>query len=159
MPYTLWGQYSLKNFNNIKDSLKDHTDLAYIKGKKEQRTGPSAGNCCASFVSEVFGVLQSNGNPKYCNCGELKSNASSFGATYIPDIKFKDIKAGDALFMEGHVIWVYDINHDNNTITIYESSYPVARSDGTFKAKTKNGYFSYNGTYTEAIRLNIFNSH
>ncbi len=161
VPYTLFfydfGFDSLLSLEQYKAvASKNYSTTAYAEAVGANRTGPVYGNCCATFVSEVFGGSFMNGsNPRYDSVYKIK-NATSYGTT-TTGVKLANVKAGDALSNTsgGHIIWVGA--KTSTTITIYESTPPVCKKTVLNIASNtdSNGYLYYaGGTYSIRTRSN-----
>lgn len=149
MPYTLFswefGFDSLLSFEQFKKKVNiNYSTTAYCSSMSAMRTGPVYGSCCATFVSEVLGgSFMNEGNPRYDNCGGIEN--SKYGTTFY-NVKMEDLEPGDALIntTRGHIVWVGAV--DENTVTIYEQTPPVARKVVVPKTSvTSEGYMYYGG--------------
>ena len=163
MPYTLFTSevvfdslLSLDQFKAVASSNYSYT--AYCVSTSSNRTGPVYGTCCATFVSEVFGGNYMNGaNPRYDSVTQLKN--SSYG-TMTTGVKATAIKSGDALVATGvsHIVWVGETTA--STVTIYESTPPVAKKTVVSRSSiNSSGYLLHDGVaYSTVVRSNQFNS-
>ena len=149
MPYTLFswefGFDSLLSFEQFKRKVDiNYSTTAYCSSMGATRTGPVYGSCCATFVSEVLGgSFMNEGNPRYDNCSGIEN--SQYGTTFY-NVKMSDLEPGDALIntSRGHIVWVGAA--DENSVTIYEQTPPVARKVVISKTSvTDEGYMNYNG--------------
>lgn len=149
VPYTLFswelGFDSLLSLEQYESkSASNYSTTRYCNSVAAERTGPAYGNCCATFVSEVFGGNFMNGsNPRYDGVSTLKNSA--YSTTYTK-VKCKAIQPGDALSCTSgaHIVWVGSVTEEN--ITIYESTPPICRKVVLDKAThtDNNGYLVYN---------------
>ena len=159
MPYTLFswefGFDSLLSLAQYRSKAAvNYSVTAYCSSMGADRTGPVYGSCCATFVSEVLGgSFMNEGNPRYDNCSGIEN--SQYGTTFY-NVKMADIKPGDALIntSRGHVVWVGAV--DDDSLTIYEQTPPVAKKTVISKASvTSEGYMYYGGkTYSIVTRSN-----
>jgi Bacterial Ig-like domain (group 2). len=160
MPYTLFvfevvgdSLLSLEQYKAVASKNYSTTHKCASVGYA-MRTGPVYGSCCATFVSEVLGGSFMNGkNPRYDSV--TKINECEYGK-HISNIKAASIRAGDALSIKGHIIWVGDVTDDS--FVIYEQTPPVARKAVVSKATSVNsdGYLVYrNNVYKTATRINV----
>ena len=150
VPYTLFswelGFDSLLSLEQYKEkAVANYSTSAYCSSMGAERTGPIYGNCCGTFVSEVFGGHFMNGsNPVYDGVGTIQS--STYSTTY-KKVKISAIQPGDALSCTSgsHIIWVGGVT--NEAITIYESTPPICRKIIVDKSShtDSNGYLIYNG--------------
>lgn len=150
VPYTLFswelgfdGLLSLEQYKS-KSSINYSTER-YCNSVLADRIGPAYGNCCATFVSEVFGGSFMDGvNPKYDGVGAVQKSA--YSTTY-RNVKVSAIQPGDALSCTSgaHIVWVGGVTDDS--ITIYESTPPVCQKVILNKSVNTdgNGYLLYNG--------------
>lgn len=150
IPYTLFswelGFDSLLSSEQYNDIAKNnYSTERYCNSVAENRIGPVYGNCCATFVSEVFGGKFMNGkNPRYDGVGTIKS--SNYSTTYT-NVKANCIQPGDALSCTsgGHIVWVSEV--DEESITFYESTPPICKITVLpFSGNiNENGYLVYGG--------------
>lgn len=162
VPYTLFfyelnvdSLLSLDQYKAV--ASKNYSTTTYCTSTGSNRTGPVYGNCCATFVSEVFGGSFMNGsNPRYDSVSKIKNNATAYSTT-TTGVKLSNVKAGDALSNTsgGHIIWIGA--KTDTTITIYESTPPVCKKTVLNIAShtDSNGYLTYDGgTYSIRTRSN-----
>ncbi len=160
VPYTLFswelGFDSLLSLEQYTaKSAVNYSTTTYCNSVAENRIGPAYGNCCATFISEVFGGSFMNGsNPRYDGVGTLQN--SVYSTTY-KNVKINAIQPGDALSCTSgaHIIWVGCVTDEN--ITIYESTPPVCQKVVLDKSSNTdgNGYLTYNGnTYNIVTKSN-----
>lgn len=158
MPYTLftseivsWGLCSLTQYDRV--ASMNYSTTAYCASVNAVRTGPVYGNCCADFVSEVFGGNFMYGeSPRYCNVRSIKE--SPYGTTYY-NVKACDIVAGDALSNTtgGHIIWVGEVTDTH--FVIYEQTPPVARKVLVSKdSVTADGYLIHGESIYSIVTKN-----
>ncbi|MBO5870146.1 MAG: hypothetical protein J6Q89_05285, partial [Clostridia bacterium] len=161
VPYTLFyaefGVDSLLSLEQYKaKASSNYSATKYCTSVGANRIGPVYGNCCATFVSEVFGGnFMSGSNPRYDSVTKIK-NATSYGTT-TTGVKVADVKPGDALSNTAvtHIIWVGA--KTSSTITIYESTPPVCKKTvlSLSSHTDSNGYLYYDGgTYSIRTRSN-----
>ncbi len=160
VPYTLFswefgfdGLLSLEQYKTKASS--NYSTTAYCSSVGANRTGPVYGNCCATFVSEVFGgSFMSGSNPRYDGVGTV--NSAPYSTTYTA-VKANVIQPGDALSCTSgaHIVWVSEVT--DTTITIYESTPPVCQKVTLSKSSNvnSNGYLVYGGnTYNIVAKSN-----
>ncbi len=156
IPYTLFfyelnvdSLLSLAQYKKV--ASKNYSTTAYAYSAGANRTGPVYGNCCATFVSEVWGGHFMNGdNPRYDSVYKIRYNSTDYSTT-TTGVKLSNVKAGDALSntKQTHIIWVGAIT--STTVTIYESTPPVCKKTVLNRSSCtdSNGYLYYaGGTYS-----------
>ena len=160
MPYTLFsyelGFDSLLSLEQFKTKCNiNYSTTKYCNSVSAERIGPAYGNCCATFVSEVFGGMFMNGsNPRYDGVGKVES--STYSTTYTK-VKASALQPGDAISCTSgaHIIWVGKVVGDS--ITIYESTPPICRKVVLSLSENTdaNGYLIYgNNTYNIVTKSN-----
>lgn len=143
MPYTLWwGGYTYKSWYENSDRNYSFTANASNYG---ERTGPYYGSCCADFVSEVLAL------PTHSrNCDGIKNQIDYLNALDGESAKAYNLKVGDVLWSEPHVMWVGVVNGD--TVTIYEQTPPIARRFNFSVSKdSSNGYVKHSGIVFDVV--------
>ena len=156
IPYTLFfyefnvdSLLSLAQYKKV--ASKNYSATKYASSAGANRTGPVYGNCCATFVSEVWGGHFMNGdNPRYDSVYKIRYNSTDYSTTST-GVKLSNVKAGDALSntKQTHIIWVGAIT--STTVTIYESTPPVCKKTVLNRSSCtdSNGYLYYGGgTYS-----------
>ena len=154
MPFSLFTtevcKRSLLTLNEYKEvaSRNYSTTAKCISTSNQYRTGPVYGSCCASFVSEVMGGPFMGIN--------VSSIANSKNANHVTNAYAKNVRIGDALNKNGHVIWIGDIT--DKYYVIYEQTPPVARKVVIEKSKAvdSSGRFLFKDhTYETITRYNL----
>ena len=163
MPYTLFTH------DVVSDSLLSLAQYKRVAAKNYSvktkcratgnalRTGPVYGSCCATFVSEVLGgSFMSGENPRYDSVSMIEKTSTS---SHITNAKASQIKAGDALSISGHIVWVGDVT--DKVFVIYEQTPPIAHKVVVKKSVAVNssGYLVYKGSeYKTITRINVTGS-
>ncbi len=156
MPYTLFtwemGVDSLLSLAQYKAvSAENYSTTQYCNALGEERTGPIYGNCCATFVSEVFGGYFMNGENPRCD-GVSRIKSSPYATTYTR-VRADRLQPGDAVSNTkgNHVVWISDVQPD--CVTLYESTPPVCRSVTLqwSDCVDENGYLVYGGSVYHTV--------
>jgi hypothetical protein len=130
IPYT-WSTNQVRSSREFLQKLNNGNKLEFTEGNC---TGPNYGNDCSGFVSAVWGIPR-------CTTRNIEK--------YTKNIALNDLKPGDALITDGHIMLFSNWNNEKHTsLAVYEQTPP--------KARMQTYSISYlNSKKYKAIRLKV----
>jgi hypothetical protein len=109
IPYT----QSTNQVRDSKEFLQELNNKSSIEFTENNCIGPNYGNDCSGFVSAVWGIPR-------CTTHDIEK--------YTKRIDFNDLKPGDALLTDEHIMLFSNWNNEkHNSLTVYEQTPPKAR--------------------------------
>lgn len=109
IPYT-WSTNQVRSSKEFLKELSSKNSLEFIENNCE---GPNYGNDCSGFVSAAWNIPR-------CTTRDIEK--------YTKHISFEQLKPGDALLTDDHIILFSNWNEVNHSsLTAYEQTPPKAR--------------------------------
>ncbi|WP_185652883.1 hypothetical protein [Clostridium sp. DJ247] len=108
IPYT-WSANQVRNSKEFLKNLSNNN----LQGIEDKYLEPNYGNDCSGFVSAAWNIPR-------CTTHNIQK--------YTKEIDFKQLRPGDALLAEEHIMLFSNWNDTNHTkLTVYEQTPPKAR--------------------------------